>query len=76
MTPKPDGIEEGDTVKCQNDSDLSGNPNRFYRYRESGLLRWYPSPTIAFSWKLLWHVNYKWLDCSGMPFLEDMPLNE
>lgn len=42
MTPKPDGIEEGDTVKCQNDSDLSGNPNRFYRYRESGLLRWYP----------------------------------
>lgn len=76
MTSKPNGLEEGDTVKCESNTDLSDNPNKFYRYSDAGLLRYYPSPLIAFSWKALWHVEYEYLDCSGIPHIDDMPLNE
>ena len=73
MTMRPTGVEEGDAVKCIPDSDLSKNPHKFYRYTDAGL-RHYPSPTIAFSWSSLWHMNYKSIDCTGIPHIEDMPL--
>ena len=71
MTMKLVGIEDGTTVKCLADSDLSSNPYRFYQYTHSGL-RYFPSPAIAHRVKPDWHYSYRNIDCNGIPHLEHM----
>lgn len=71
MTMMLTGVTEGDTVKCQDNSDLSYNPYNFYRYTHSGL-RHYPNPSIASAWDLYWHNKYKTIDCSGIPHIANM----
>ena len=71
MTMRLTGIAEGDTVNCLNNSDLSDNPYRFYRYTHSGL-RYFPNASIAFTWDLYWHNKYKTIDCNGIPHIADM----
>ena len=75
MTPKIHGLNEDDMVKCSNDTDLSDNPYKVYRYSHAGLLRYLPNPTIASSWDSLWHQDFKTIDCSGIPHIDDMPLH-
>lgn len=68
------GTKEGDIIKCSDNSDLSDNPNKLYRYSHAGILRYFPDPTTAFSWDALWHQKIKGIDCSGIPHIDNMPL--
>ena len=71
MTMRLPGIEEGTTVKCIPDSDLSDNPYRFYQYTHLGL-RYFPTPAIAHRLVPDWHYNYRNIDCNGIPHLDHM----
>ena len=73
MTLKPDGVVEGVAVKCSDNSDLTGNPNKVYRFTDAEL-RHYPDTTIAESWDPEWGPTYKFIDCDRIPIGEDMPL--
>ena len=71
MTIKITEVNDGGTIQCQDDSDLSSNPFKFYRYTHSGL-RYFPSPAVAHTWDESWHYDYKTIDCNGIPHLDDM----
>ena len=73
MTLKPDGVVEGVAVKCSDNSDLTGNPNKVYRFTGAEL-RHYPDTTIAESWDPEWGPTYKFIDCDRIPIGEDTPL--
>ncbi|GLE08591.1 hypothetical protein PINS_up019876 [Pythium insidiosum] len=65
--PSPDGLPEGQAIKC--------DPNEANVYRlTGGQRRWYPNPDIASSWDPQWG-NFKVVDCSTLPRGDDMPMN-
>ena len=73
MTAKPVDLEEGDAIKCINNSDESDNANKVYRYTDEKI-RWYPNPPVAYSWDLTWPIGIKFIDCDGVPIGYDMSL--
>ncbi len=60
--------QDGDIVTC------FGHEEKVY-IMEDGKLRWFPTPTVAYSYTRYWRPEII-VDCEIYPFGPDMPLNE
>ncbi len=60
--------EEDTSIMC------SGDVSRVYRWTENNILRWYPDPSIAYSWNISWQGNAIDVDCKYFTFGDPMPM--
>jgi hypothetical protein len=70
---KPAGLVEGASVRCSDNTDYSGNPNKIYRFTNASI-RHYPDEIFAKSWDPLWHINIETIICTDIPIGNDMPM--
>lgn len=73
MEMKPADLEEGNAVRCINNSDSANNPNKVYRFTE-GMIRWYKTPAVATSWDSHWSHNMQFVNCGSITIGPNMPL--